>query len=108
MSINKQAVLEHIAKVTNRNASDVGRAVTVEYWKDIVDFTSFRGVDLFANYLRSQGVREIGGTNRLAVPILFSQFQGDSSERTATFCIEGVYGAQFRSRYKSEFNFAPQ
>jgi SOS-response transcriptional repressor LexA len=107
--VNKQAVLEHIAQTTKKSASDVERAVVVEHWKDIVNFTSARGVDLFADYLRGRGIKEIRGTSRLAVSIPVSDL-GETTfgERTATFCIEGVYASQFKQRYNSEFDFAPQ
>ena len=58
--INKQAVLEHIAEATQKSISEVEKAVSVEYWKNIVDFTSLEGVDLFADYLKSQEIKEIG------------------------------------------------
>jgi uroporphyrinogen-III synthase len=107
--VNKQAVLEHIAQTTKKSASDLGRAVVVEYWKDIVNFTSARGVDLFADYLRERRIKEIRGTSRLVVSIPVSDLgETTSSERTATFCIEGVYASQFKQRYENEFNFAPQ
>jgi len=106
MSINRQAVLEYIAQATNRPIRDVERAVNVEYWKDIVDFTSFRGVDLLAIYLESQKVQEIGGGGRLVVLISVSQFQEENSKRTATFCIEEPYSTQFKTKYKDRFKFA--
>jgi SOS-response transcriptional repressor LexA len=106
--INRQVVLEHIAQTTKKSASDVGRAVVVEYWKDIINFTSARGVNLFADYLRERGIKEIRGTSRLVVSIPSSDLgETTSGERTTTFCIEGVYASQFRQRYESEFNFAP-
>ena len=55
--INKQAVLEHIAEATQKSISEVEKAVSVEYWKNIVDFTSLEGVDLFADYLKSQEIK---------------------------------------------------
>ncbi len=60
-SIIKHAVLEYIARTAERRLPDVEIAVDVQYWKDIVSFTSRRGVDLFADYLRSQNISEIPG-----------------------------------------------
>jgi len=105
--VNKKAVIEHIAGATRKSISEVERAVSVEYWKDIVDFTSSGGVDIYANYLRSQNIRKISGVSRLSVEIPMSRFQDSASERqTVTFCIEGVYASRFRDKYKGEFDFS--
>ncbi len=104
--INKQAVLEHIAQSTKRDISDVKRAVTTEYEKDSIDFTSSKGVDLFAAYLKSQSIFKIIGNSRLEVKVSLSKFQKPiTSNDVATFYIDGIYALQFYHRYKEEFNF---
>jgi hypothetical protein len=104
--VNKKAVIEHIASTTQNSISEIERAVNVEYWKDIIDFTSSRGVDVYANYLRNQGIKKIKGISRLSVEVPISRFQNSSSEKQmVTFCIEGIYAAQFRDKYKGEFDF---
>ena len=108
MSINKKAVIEHIARATNKDISYIEKAVNVEYWKDIVDFASFRGIDLFADYLRSQDIKEIRGMDRLIVEVPIYRFQEELSQtRTATFCIYLSYSRQFRCKYADEFTFIP-
>lgn len=67
--VNKLDVLEHIAKAVDKEVVEIERAVTIEYWKDGVSFTNFKAVDLFAEYLRSQGIKEVKGVNQLSVKI---------------------------------------
>lgn len=99
--VNKLLVLEHIAEATDKELAEVERAVSIEYWKDRVSFTNSRGVDLFANYLRSQCIKEVKGLNQLSVkvPILKSE---------VIFYIDNPYASQFRRKYKEEFNFIIQ
>ncbi len=103
--VNKDVVLNHIAKSTNRERAYVESVVTVEYWKDIVDFTSYRGVDLFAEYLKTQDIQTISGSGRLFVKIPSTVFQEKRLISAVTFCIDNVYAAQFKRKYKDKFKF---
>ena len=57
--INTSSVLEHIAQTTSQPLEIVEKAVTVEYWKDLVSFTSLTGYTLLADYLRNLDIFQI-------------------------------------------------
>lgn len=104
--INKEAVLEHIAKVTGKELSEIGRAVDVEYWKDMVNFGSLKGLPVFVSYLKNQGIKGVAGSDdKYFIKVPISSFQEANPRDTCEFCIEGTYGGLFRYLHKKEFRF---
>ena len=105
-TINRQKLFEHIAQATGKTTSEVERAAKIQAWKDMVDFTSFRGVDLLGLYLKSQGIRELKKGCRLAIQVPASRFEEPlSKEQAVEFYIDEPYSGIFKKKYNGDFAF---
>jgi len=104
--VNKSIVLEHIAKNTGLNIEEVNRAVNVEYWKDQIDFSSFRGYNIFGNYAKSLGIKDFEGFgNGLCMKIPKTLFDQKSPKSHVVFAyVDAIYAGLLKKEFP-EFNY---
>lgn len=105
--VSKSNVLEHIARTTGLDAKEVGRAVTVEYWKDQISFTSRRGYKLFAKYADALGVKDFEGFGTgVCMKLPKSLFNPEDYEKHFIIAYVSSPYAELLKEEHPEFNFA--
>jgi hypothetical protein len=105
--MNLQLFLEHIASTIGRTVEEVRDAVTPEYWKDMCEFGTVRGVPIFLAYVTARNVTSFerfgdGFCTRISERDLNPPA---TAPQEITLCLSGSYAKRFK-REHPEFEYS--
>ena len=104
--MNPKEFLRHIAEVTERNLEEISKELYPEYWKDMCDFGTFFGRDIFYDYVSRRGINTFQPyPEGFCVRIPELDFNPDASESDKiNLYMVGTYARIFQEEH-SEFEY---
>jgi len=104
--MNSQEFLKHIAEVTGRNLEEISKELKPEYWKDMCSFGSFKGKDIFYDYVSKKRINRFQpypGGFRVGIPELDFNLNASEFQRINLYIV-GTYARIFK-RERPEFKY---